>query len=141
MLVSILWWAVFLPFLPHYNTYVYSWSKTAQCELYNIIECSGFEALTVRFPRFLTRQLRLAVLPTRAVTFFEAVMSKNGPRSSGIECPSGSSISRWSPKSSTWFLVGTALYIWLTDDPAKIKKISINFLWKVMMKIRHLFVL
>lgn len=39
---------------------------------------------TVLFPRFLTLQLSCAVLPTRAVTFLDAVMSKKGPRSSGM---------------------------------------------------------
>jgi len=36
--------------------------------------------LTVLFPRLWTRQLRYAVLPTRAVTFLEAEGSKYGPR-------------------------------------------------------------
>lgn len=43
-----------------------------------------FVILTVRFPKFLTRQFRYAVLPTRAVTFLEADISKYGPLSSGF---------------------------------------------------------
>lgn len=36
-------------------------------------------SLTVLFPKFLTRQLRYVVFPNRAVTFFEADLSKYGP--------------------------------------------------------------
>lgn len=36
-------------------------------------------SLTVLFPKFLTLQFRYAVLPSRAVTFFEAALSKYGP--------------------------------------------------------------
>lgn len=39
----------------------------------------GGGGLTVLLPRFLTRQLRYAVLPSSAVTFFEAATSKYGP--------------------------------------------------------------
>lgn len=35
--------------------------------------------LTVLFPKFLTRQLRYVVFPSKAVTFFEADLSKYGP--------------------------------------------------------------
>lgn len=35
--------------------------------------------LTVLFPRFLTRQFKYAVLPSSAVTFFDAGLSKYGP--------------------------------------------------------------
>ena len=38
-----------------------------------------FISLTVLFPKFLTRQLRYVVFPSRAVTFFEADLSKYGP--------------------------------------------------------------
>ena len=43
-------------------------------------QVSGCMKLTVLFPRLWTRQLRYAVLPTRAVTFLEAEGSKYGPR-------------------------------------------------------------
>lgn len=35
--------------------------------------------LTVLFPKFRTRQLRYAVFPSNAVTFFDAALSKYGP--------------------------------------------------------------
>lgn len=38
-----------------------------------------FDILTVLLPKFLMRQLRYVVLPSKAVTFLEAILSKNGP--------------------------------------------------------------
>lgn len=40
-------------------------------------------SLTVLFPKFLTRQLRYVVFPSKAVTFFEADLSKYGPDRAG----------------------------------------------------------
>lgn len=37
------------------------------------------KVLTVLFAKFLTRQLRQAVLPNKAVTFLDAFVSKYGP--------------------------------------------------------------
>lgn len=60
------------------------------CVCYNIFHAiyRGFDKkktlLTVLLPRFFIRQLRYAVLPTSAVTFLDADISKYGPRFNGL---------------------------------------------------------
>lgn len=46
--------------------------------------------VTVLFPKFLTRQFRYAELPTSAVTFFDAEISKYGPRFNALRSAASS---------------------------------------------------
>lgn len=52
--------------------------------------------LTVLLPKFLIRQFKYAVFCTKAVTFLDADISKNGPLSSGLPTIGGLSVWKWS---------------------------------------------